>query len=124
MQAVYITITVIIVLASILLTLVVLVQTSKGGGLAANFAAGNQAFGVRQTADVLEKLTWGLAIVILVLCVAANFFVPRASARHSNVREQINNEIPVSDPSFPSDAATTIDLGEQAIEVENTVENN
>ena len=48
---------ILIVIASILLTLVVLVQNSKGGGLAANFATGNTTFGVRQTADFLEKAT-------------------------------------------------------------------
>ena len=62
----YVTVSIIIVVLSILLTLVVLIQNSKGGGLAANFAAGNQAFGVRQTADFLEKITWGLAASILV----------------------------------------------------------
>ena len=61
MQAAYITISVIIIIASILITLVVLVQNSKGGGLAANFASGNQTFGVRQTADFLEKLTWSFS---------------------------------------------------------------
>ena len=40
MQALYITISVIIVVASVLLTLIVLVQNSKGGGLAAGFASG------------------------------------------------------------------------------------
>ena len=76
MQAAYVTVSIIIVVLSILLTLVVLIQNSKGGGLAANFAAGNQAFGVRQTADFLEKITWGLATSILVLCVVATFLIP------------------------------------------------
>ena len=49
----YTAIAILIVIASIFLTIVVLVQNSKGGGLAANFAAGNQAFGVRQAADFL-----------------------------------------------------------------------
>ena len=66
MQAAYITLSILIVIASILLTIVVLLQNSKGGGLAANFAAGNQTFGVRQTADFLEKATWTLAIAIIV----------------------------------------------------------
>ena len=47
----YTAIAILIVIASIFLTIVVLVQNSKGGGLAANFAAGNQAFGVRQAAE-------------------------------------------------------------------------
>lgn len=102
MQAAYITISIIIVIASILLTLVVLVQNSKGGGLAANFAAGNQTFGVRQTADFLEKLTWGFAATILVLCIVATFLVPKKKARNSQVKEQIErNEAAPGQPELP-----------------------
>ncbi len=61
----YTAIAILIVIASIFLTIIVLVQNSKGGGLAANFAAGNQTFGVRQTADFLEKSTWALALIII-----------------------------------------------------------
>ena len=42
----FIAILILIIIASLLLTFVVLIQNSKGGGLAANFAAGNQTFGV------------------------------------------------------------------------------
>lgn len=100
----YTTIAIIIVVASVLLTLVVLVQNSKGGGLAANFAAGNQAFGVRQTADILEKTTWTLAIVIIVLCVLATAFVSTRKATSSTLKDQIENvaTVPVQ-PQFPID---------------------
>lgn len=103
MQAAYITISIIIVIASILLTLVVLVQNSKGGGLAANFAAGNQTFGVRQTADFLEKITWGLAITILVLCVVATFVTPRKVSHKSSVKSQIEKtEANQGNPEIPA----------------------
>ena len=55
----FIAILILIIIASLLLTFVVLIQNSKGGGLAANFAAGNQTFGVsRKQGDnaVLERL--------------------------------------------------------------------
>ncbi|MCB0481647.1 MAG: preprotein translocase subunit SecG [Flavobacteriales bacterium] len=55
----------------ILLTTVVLVQESKGGGLASGFSSGNQVMGVQRTADFLEKATWTLAIILLILCLAA-----------------------------------------------------
>ncbi len=101
----YTVIAIIIVIASILLTLVVLVQNSKGGGLAANFAAGNQTFGVRQTADFLEKATWTLAIVIIVLCVLATAFVSsRVSEVNSTLIQQIENTAPAAQPQFPVDA--------------------
>ena len=103
MQAIYITISIIIVIASILLTLVVLVQNSKGGGLAANFAAGNTTFGVRQTADFLEKTTWALATTVLVLCVVATFVIPNKSSRNSSVKSQIEQTVPTEgQPAFPS----------------------
>lgn len=53
-------IVILILIVSVVLALVVLVQNSKGGGLAANFSAPNQIMGVRKTTDFLEKLTWGL----------------------------------------------------------------
>ena len=39
--------------------------------MAANFGASNQVMGVRQTADFLEKFTWGMAVAILVLSLMA-----------------------------------------------------
>ncbi len=102
----YTVIAILIVIASVILTLVVLVQNSKGGGLAANFAAGNQTFGVRQTADFLEKATWTLAIIIIVLCIAATAFVStRVEENNSVLIEKIENNAPVSQPQFPVDAA-------------------
>lgn len=67
----YIFLTVVIVIAAILITLFVLVQNSKGGGLASGFASGNQVMGAPKTADFLEKTTWGLIAVIALLSVFA-----------------------------------------------------
>ena len=67
----YIFITILIIIAAILLTLLVLVQNSKGGGLAAGFASGNQVMGASKTADFLEKATWTLVALIVVLSIAA-----------------------------------------------------
>lgn len=96
----YIFIAILVVIASILLTICVLLQNSKGGGLAANFAAGNQTFGVRQTADILEKATWTLAIIIILLCVAATAFVSDRSTGTSSVQERIENTQNVEMPDF------------------------
>ena len=67
----YIFITILIVIAAVLLTLLVLVQNSKGGGLAAGFASGNQVMGAPRTADFLEKATWTLVALIIVFSIAA-----------------------------------------------------
>jgi preprotein translocase subunit SecG len=95
-----------IIIFSILLTLVVLVQNSKGGGLAANFSAGNQAFGVRQTADFLEKATWLLALAILITCLAATASVAnRSESNRMAIPDRLENvqSIP-GQPEFPTTA--------------------
>lgn len=66
-------IVVLIILACFALGFIVLIQNSKGGGLASNFASSNQVMGVRKTTDFLEKATWTLATVIMVLCFACAF---------------------------------------------------
>ena len=61
-----------IILICIFLSLIVLVQNSKGGGLSSSFGGGNQIMGVKKTADVLEKTTWVLAAVLVALCLIHN----------------------------------------------------
>ena len=60
---------VLIVLVSILMIGIVLVQESKGGGLSSQFSSSNQIMGVKKTTDVVEKLTWGLAAIMVVISV-------------------------------------------------------
>ena len=67
----YILLTILIVAAAVLLILAVLVQNSKGGGLAAGFASGNQVMGAPKTADFLEKTSWTLAGIIVLLSILA-----------------------------------------------------
>ncbi len=99
----YTAISILIIIASILLTIVVLVQNSKGGGLAANFASGNQTFGVRQTADFLEKTTWILALTIIVLCVLATAFISTGKGKNNSIQDRIEQSAPAQgQPDFPS----------------------
>jgi preprotein translocase subunit SecG len=73
----YVLVSILILVVCILLALVVLVQNSKGGGLASNFAGSSQIMSVRKTADFLEKATWTLAIALLVLSLFSVFVIPR-----------------------------------------------
>ena len=68
---------VLILIASVLMTLAVLVQNPKSG-MASNFGASNQVMGVRQTADFLEKFTWGAAAVVLVLSLVSTIFIDKS----------------------------------------------
>lgn len=69
--------TVIITLVCLLLMAVVLIQNPKGGGVDSTFGgqSANQMFGAARSTDFIEKLTWGLAIALVVLCIFTTFFV-------------------------------------------------
>ncbi len=85
----YIFITILILLAAILMILVVLVQKSKGGGLASGFSSSNQIMGVRKTTDFLEKLTWSLAGIMIVLSIlTAKFTTSQDNSPQSQVEVQ------------------------------------
>lgn len=105
MNALFTTLVVLIIIASILLILVVLLQNGKGDGLASNFVAGNQTFGVRQTADMLEKITWGLVAFIFVVSVITTF-IPHIN-QSGNITDQINTEVAAPAPDFNGEAADT-----------------
>ncbi|MBS7289771.1 MAG: preprotein translocase subunit SecG [Bacteroidales bacterium] len=99
MNALFTIMVVLIVLAALLLTIVVLLQNGKGDGLASNFIAGNQTFGVRQTADILEKVTWGLVAFILVLAIITSFTTGTTGA-DIDVSNKIENITPQATPDF------------------------
>ncbi len=86
----YIFCIVLILIASALIILTVLAQNPKSG-MAANFGASNQVMGVRQTSDFLEKFTWGLAVSIVVLSLAATMAMP--SAKISSSKSALEREI-------------------------------
>ncbi|MBC8315868.1 MAG: preprotein translocase subunit SecG [Bacteroidales bacterium] len=102
----YILVSVLILITCVLMVLVVLVQNSKGGGLASNFSSSNQFMGVRKTADFLEKSTWTLAIVLLGLSVFSIFVIPKnqegAVTQESEIQRQIDeNTAPINDFQMP-----------------------
>ncbi|MBQ2965827.1 MAG: preprotein translocase subunit SecG [Bacteroidales bacterium] len=104
MNVLFTILTVLVLIASVLITLVVLLQNGKGGGLASNFVAGNQTFGVRQTADILEKITWGLAAFVLVVSIASTFFL-NGKNDAIDVTDKIEMEAPA--PEFPATLPAT-----------------
>jgi len=83
---------ILIILACVLLTLVVLIQNPKGGGIAANFVAPTQIMGAKRSTDVVEKATWVLALALIVLTLGSNFFRPsseEASTQDSRLKDAI-----------------------------------
>lgn len=76
------TIVVLIVFVAVVLVLVVLAQNSKGGGLTSQFGGSgtSQLMGVKKTGDLLEKLTWGLAIALISLTLSTKFLITESRA--------------------------------------------
>jgi preprotein translocase subunit SecG len=103
-MGIYIFISILVIVACFLQILIVLVQNSKGGGLAANFTSAGQTMGIRKTADFLEKSTWTLAGAILLLCVVATASIPRGGEQQrSRIQQQIDNTVdPNAIPTLPT----------------------
>ena len=96
----YIVVASLIIITCILLSLIVLVQSSKGGGLASNFSGSNQFMGVRKTADFLEKSTWTLAVALLFLSLFSIFVIPRGGTAQAGDPElqEMYQELPDVQP--------------------------
>ena len=88
----YLLFVVLMVLAAILMCFVGLVQNSKGGGLSSSFASSNQIMGVRKTTDFIEKLTWGLAIFMVVISIATSYVIPTTTEGSSVIMDQAVKE--------------------------------
>ena len=76
-----------LVLVSIVLMGVVLLQSSKGNGLAGAIGGSSMtmAFGVRRTSDLLSKATTVLAAVLMVGCIAVNLLIGSDEALNESI---------------------------------------
>lgn len=65
---------ILIIVVCLLLVLVVMVQNPKGGGLSSSFGGGGSQVvgGVKKTGDFLDKSTWTLATLLIVLILLSN----------------------------------------------------
>lgn len=91
------------VITAILLAIVVLIQESKGGGLASNVSGANSVLGVRKTTDFVEKATWVLAALLVVFSVATSFFVHQEGNGTFDVNS-IKTPAPMAAPAAPKAA--------------------
>ena len=87
---------ILIVIAALLMIGIVLIQESKGGGLASQFSGYNQIGGVRKTTDFIEKATWFLAAFMVVVSVACAYVAPQA-VTGTSVME--NYQAPATNPN-------------------------
>lgn len=103
----YTVLVILIVVLAILMCLIVLIQESKGGGLASSFSASNQIMGVRKTTDFIEKLTWSLAAAMVVLSILSVYFIPRITVEESAMMGIAEQQTTTSSANLPSFDATS-----------------
>jgi preprotein translocase subunit SecG len=76
------------VIVAIVLIITVLLQSSKGGGLAGSFGgtgAFGTVFGTRRTADFLSKFTWWLGGILLTLAIVVNLFFLKGTSDNKSI---------------------------------------
>lgn len=97
-------ISVLIVLVCIAIVGIVVIQNPKGGGITSGLGSVNQIAGVKQMTDGVERVTWILAVILFVLCLASAAFFGKGKATAKE-----------GDPNYNSEANP-----ETTIQVENT----
>ena len=97
--------TVLLVIVSLFIILIVLLQSPKGSGTmgTAFGGAASNLIGVQKTGDVLERSTWGAAILLLFLAFSTAFFLPKEGTQTTKTRiEQSAPSAPAAPASTPS----------------------
>ena len=93
---------IIALIVCVLLGAIVLIQNPKGGGLTSNFSSSSQLLGVQKTGDILEKGTWILAILLMVLSLAINVVGKGGSAK-----DDVTNKEQIDKASKPANSTGT-----------------
>lgn len=111
---------ILIIIVCLLLVLVIMVQNPKGGGLSSSFGGGgNQVVGgVKKTGDFLDKSTWTLATLLIVLILLSNISLTgnfgQADSRvldgedietavPETIPEEVPEEVPTNNSTNPLD---------------------
>ena len=102
-----------LLITAIILAGIILIQSSKGGGLAGNLSGGNQYMGVQKTTEGLEKITWGFATGLMVLAIFAAFALPahnktiaKETVKESKLKDNVSS-MPQTMPPAGSQPSTT-----------------
>jgi preprotein translocase subunit SecG len=95
---------ILLILVAILLMGVVLIQSSKGGGLAGTFGGGDASavFGVRRTADFLIKLTSILATILLLFSLVTNVIINKGGGTNESIIQQNSGQQNFPQPNVPN----------------------
>jgi len=107
---------ILIIIVCLLLVLVIMVQNPKGGGLSSSFGGGGTqiAGGVKKTGDFLDRSTWTLATVLILLILLSNVSLKGSYSQgdskllqggdtQTTIPESIPEQVPATE-SAPTDS--------------------
>lgn len=97
-------VSVLIILVSILIIGIVVIQNPKGGGVSSGFGSVNQIAGVKQMTEGVERITWILAVVLFVLCLASAYILggSNGSAKNDVTYNEANPETSIQTEGIES----------------------
>ncbi|MFV5686886.1 preprotein translocase subunit SecG [Flavobacterium sp. GB2R13] len=88
---------VLITIVCFLLIVVIMVQNPKGGGLSSTIGGSQMLGGVQKTTDFLDKSTWTLATILIVLILLSSLsFTGALSDNDSKIIEQTGTAVPAT----------------------------
>lgn len=105
------------IVVAILLILMVLIQNSKGGGLSSQFggSGASQVIGVKKTTDLLEKVTWVLAILVMALSMSSSLMIDGVTGGmpdNANIDRALQDQQQIQQPApaivLPTDTTTAL----------------
>ncbi|MDR6966229.1 preprotein translocase subunit SecG [Flavobacterium arsenatis] len=94
---------VLITIVCFLLVVVIMVQNPKGGGLSSTLGGSQQLGGVQKTTDFLDKSTWTLATVLILLIL----FSSLSFTSESETKIIDDTEIAAPKPAAPATETAT-----------------
>lgn len=88
---------VLITIVCFLLVVVIMVQNPKGGGLSSTLGGSQMMGGVQKTTDFLDKSTWTLATILIVLVLLSSLsFTGSLSDTDSKIIEETETAAPAA----------------------------
>lgn len=105
---------ILLIIICVALGLFVLIQNPKGGGLATG-GAGSNMFGVQRTGDVLEKGTWVLLALVVVLTLSITMIAKTggsSTGEDSKIQEHLDKTLapsPIGGQTAPAAAPAQAD---------------
>ena len=100
-----------IIFVSFLLVLVIMVQNPKGGGLSSSFGGDSQQIGgVKKTGDFLDKSTWVLASLLLILILLSNLTIQKGNGSSDSKLLDSNQIESIIPEALPDDIPLEIPI--------------